>query len=119
MGQVRLLARYHWDYVMSILRPNRRKDKPRDSKYMAFIKSMPCAVCWVGEQSTPTEVAHVGERGLGVKSDDRETIPLCIVHHRTGAAAHHVLGKNFWQFHQVDKTRLLQQYQRMFTNRTC
>ncbi len=54
-------------------------------------------------QESPTEAAHVGLRGLRQKCSDRETLPLCAEHHRTGPDAHHVLGKKFWEHHGIDR----------------
>jgi len=55
------------------------------------------------QQLTPTEAAHVGLRGLRQKCSDRETLPLCAEHHRTGPDSHHVLGKRFWEHHGIDR----------------
>ena len=51
----------------------------RDPAYLTFIRSLPCCVCF---RTRTVEVAHVGRRGMGQKSSDRETIPLCSLHHR-------------------------------------
>lgn len=60
------------------------------------------------------EVAHVGDRGLMQKCSDRETIPLCAEHHRTGKDAHHVLGKRFWAHHGLDRDALVAELQRRY-----
>jgi len=65
-------------------------------------------------QTTPTEAAHVGERGLGQKCSDRETIPLCAAHHRTGPESHHVLGKKFWQHHGLDRDEIVAELNRLY-----
>lgn len=90
-----------------------RRGPLRDSKYLAWIREQPCAICQREsmEQTTMTEAAHVGDRGLGQKCSDRETLPLCAVHHRTGSAAHHVLGKRFWTHHGIDKPETIRKYQ--------
>ncbi len=113
---------------MSLLRPNRRKGRKPDKAYLAFIRSQWCAVCELDKaelvrsgfpvdllhQRTETEAAHVGERGLGQKSTDRDTIPLCVLHHREGPESHHVLGKNFWKHHKLNKLVLLSELQKEF-----
>jgi hypothetical protein len=113
---------------MSELRPNRRRDRKRDREYMAWIASLPCIVCYAsyyfpvwalhewpnGKECMPVEVAHVGDRGLGAKCSDRETIPLCAQHHREGSDAVHRLGKNFWSHHGIDRDQLVAQLQRRF-----
>lgn len=62
----------------------------------------------------PVEAAHVGERGLGQKSPDREAIPLCSHHHRTGPQAHHVLGKKFWAHHGLDPKAIIAELNKLY-----
>lgn len=89
-----------------------------DPDYLDWIRSLPCLIC--AKLNRPqfgrTEAAHVGMRGLGQKCSDRETIPLCACHHRTGEHAHHVLGKRFWTFWKLDRYELIQKYNRMYGN---
>jgi hypothetical protein len=64
--------------------------KPRrDSRYLQWIRTLPCAVCGTNRN---VEAAHTGAHGLGQKSPDSSAIPLCIRHHRTGADSYHELG---------------------------
>ncbi len=93
-----------------------RRGTLKDPAYLDFIRGHQCCACkmWGASQSTPTEAAHVGERGLGQKCSDREAIPLCATHHRTGALAQHVLGKKFWAFHGLDRAKLIAQYQERY-----
>lgn len=106
----------------------RHKRKP-DPAYLIWVKSAPCVVCWLpdefslvwmadvsvaGRQRSQTEVAHVGDRGLMQKCSDRETIPLCAEHHRTGKDAHHVLGKRFWAHHGLDRDAMVAELQRRY-----
>lgn len=51
----------------------------RDPKHLAFIRSLPCVVCF---RTRGIEAAHVGRRGMAQKCSDRETIPLCSIHHK-------------------------------------
>lgn len=50
----------------------------RDPLYLRFIKSLPCLACsrtwWV-------DPCHTGPHGIGQKSDDYSSIPLCRKHH--------------------------------------
>ncbi len=98
---------------MTILRPLRRKNRKPDKEYLEFIRSLPCWVCriWGDPQTSRTEVAHVGERGLGTKCPDNETVPLCVAHHRTGKESYHVLGKGFWRRHGLNKRVVLAKLQ--------
>lgn len=113
-------------------RLERNNRKPlRDRKYLAWIRILPCVVCYRHfwrhfierkftleeirilaalsweRQRLLTEAAHVGQRGFGQKCSDRETIPLCGHCHRTGPHALHRLGKNFWSFHGIDRRLLI------------
>lgn len=86
-----------------------RRGQVKDPAYLEFVAGHRCRACmaWESPQSTPTEAAHVGVRGYGQKCDDREAIPLCERHHRTGPLAHHVLGKKFWAYHGLDREKLI------------
>jgi hypothetical protein len=104
----------------------------KDKNYLDWIRSQACIICLVEpptagafaeyvlkysirteyatsrpQRAFPVEVAHVGIRGLSQKSSDRETIPLCTRHHRTGKDAHHVLGRKFWEHHGLDRDALI------------
>ena len=85
-------------------KPISRRKKKRlgdDPERRAWIRQQQCLVCYANRltQTTPTECAHVGERGLGQKCSDRETVPLCVIHHRIGKDAHHKIGRSFWKYH--------------------
>ena len=83
----------------------------RDRKYLAFIRSHPCCVCrsWIR-----VEAAHVGPRGMGQKSDDRQTIPLCRKHHRGCKLSFHGLGRGAFERHyQLDIGSLIEQLREM------
>lgn len=76
-----------------------------DKAYISWLHTQPCCVCG---RLSGIEAAHVGRRGLGQKCSDLEAIPLCSEHHRTGPAAHHVLGKWFWSFHSIDREAIIE-----------
>ena len=48
----------------------------RNPAYVAFVRTMPCLVCW----RMPTEAAHVKSRGAG-GNDVGNVVPLCHEHH--------------------------------------
>lgn len=100
----------------SLLHPNRRKGRKPDTEYLEFIRRLPCCVCKKRWWSR-VEAAHVGHRGLGQKSNDRETIPLCTHHHTGGKDAAHRLGKNFWATHNLNRAELIAHYQKLFAER--
>ena len=93
-----------------------RKGQDIDEAYKAFIRSLPCLICGMlrCRQTTKTEAAHVGQRGLAQKCSDRETIPLCALHHREGEHAHHRMGKKFWIHWNLERSEVILRYQRMF-----
>jgi hypothetical protein len=93
-----------------------RKGQVIDGRYMEFIRSFPCFVCVMlrHRQATRTEAAHVGQRGLSQKCSDRETLPLCGTHHRTGEHSHHRMGKKFWTFWGISRIDLIAKYQQQY-----
>lgn len=117
--------------ILAMVEQERSAQTPRtgeDPAYLDWIRTLPCLICsvqiygcaWIfsddaglifetapGAKSRIAEAAHVGIRGLGTKCDDRETVPLCPKHHRTGRDAHHVLGKWFWLYHDLDRERVI------------
>jgi hypothetical protein len=106
----------------------------RDAKYLAWIRKLPCVCCWPktwrsGEipellergwkfrdrgKDSPSEAAHVGERGMGQKCSDRETIPLCSTHHRLGRDAVHRIGWRFWRYHALDRDALIAELNQLY-----
>jgi len=72
----------------------------RNRKYLAFIRSLACAVCGTRRHN---EAAHTGSRGLGQKSSDFSAIPLCLGDHRTRPCSYHRLGaRKFAEVHDLD-----------------
>lgn len=71
-------------------RTPRRESRERDTAYMLFVKQLPCCcplphVCENSPDVPPGQVEahHAAKKpGLGIKCDDRETIPLCTLAHR-------------------------------------
>lgn len=94
-------------YLRRYTRPRPRSQKPRtgrDAAYRLWIRSLRCLVCAShgATQCTPTEGHHYGPRAFGRKTPDSRLIPLCAVHHRTGSASVHVLGRSFAAVHGLD-----------------
>lgn len=109
-------------------KPRRRPVPVADPNYRAWIRRLPCRICYLevyawlqvdeiilfcsglfSRQKSPTECAHVGDRGLSQKCHDRETMPLCREHHQTGKDAHHVLGKGFCAHHGIERDQVVRQ----------
>jgi len=60
----------------------------QNKKHLEWIRTLPCLICKAGYYSHSSEVqAHHlmkpydGKRGLSLKSNDRNVIPLCMMHH--------------------------------------
>jgi len=72
---------------------NKLNAKDRKKRFDALFE-LGCCIC----QQMP-HIHHligIKYRGLGQKSHDRETIPLCMNHH-TGSEGIHTLGKRAWE----------------------
>ena len=72
----------------------------RNSRYLAWIRTLPCLICGARRG---IEASHTGPHGLGQKSPDSSAIPLCTRHHRTGKDSYHKLGpRKFAALHNLD-----------------
>ncbi len=81
---------------------------PRDPKYLAWIRTLPCLVCG---SSWKTEAAHTRSHGMAQKSSDRSCIPLCARHHRTGNDSYHKLGaRAFEEKHMLNLRRIVDDF---------
>lgn len=47
--------------------------------YLAYVRQLSCCVCGA---EPPNEAHHHGSRGMGQKTDDYRTVPLCFQCHR-------------------------------------
>ena len=104
------------------MRSATKKKLGKDPAYLVWIRTLPCVCCpstpkptlqdgdwrWT-DQASPTEAAHVGERGLSQKCPDRQAIPLCAEHHREDRFSAHRLGKTFWEHYGLNKNTLIAQ----------
>ena len=88
-----------------------RKGPPRDWKYRAWIRSLPCAAC---DCTTLVEAAHTGcDGGMRQKSSDYSCVPLCAVCHRVGPESYHWIGKDaFEKLHGLKFARLVKRLNR-------
>lgn len=69
-------------------RARRREREDRD--YLAWVHTMPCAVC--GRSDVTAHHEPLKGQGGGGDWSDRKTIPLCPEHHQDGADSRHKLG---------------------------
>lgn len=66
---------------MSLVLYNRLERAPvRDPKYLAWIRTFPCIVCFSMRHAEPCHTP--GEKGTSQKDNDRRTVPMCARHHR-------------------------------------
>lgn len=78
-----------------------RKQSGRDPKYLAWIRTQPCAACGF---PPPCQAAHqrcLGGAGIGIKPDDKSVLPLCFTCH----AKEHAGSLAFWEQGTREKTR--------------
>jgi len=68
-----------------------KQPKIRSKKHLKFIASLPCLIC----RRTDVQAAHIRHgngAGMGLKSGDDCTVPLCIACH----ANQHENGEEMW-----------------------
>jgi len=94
-------------------RPAYARNSPvRDSRYLALVRTRPCAVCG---RTWGIEAAHTGPHGMGQKASDLDAIPLCWKHHSTGNQSLHALGPvRFARVHKLDVRALIAELQAEF-----
>lgn len=71
------------------------KGPDRNAAWLARIRSLPCAVCPHGGQTTPTRAHHARglfPRTMGRRISDLLCLPLCDWHHTDGPVALHTYG---------------------------
>ncbi len=93
-------------------RKSRRRGPERCPGYLAWIRTLRCAVCGKGAREwIRVEAAHtsaLGARGLSQKSSDFSAIPLCSWDHRAGPDSYHRLGEQgFLAKHAIDLAALV------------
>ena len=75
-----------------------------DLRHFNAVASLGCIIC-----QKPAEIHHINSGGMGMKSGNREVIPLCHEHHRTGGhgvAVH--AGKRTWEANFGTERELLE-----------
>jgi hypothetical protein len=89
-----------------------RQPRERSEPHLQFIRGLPCCICG---NNIETEAAHIrfscleaGKRstGIGEKSNDKWTVPLCGNHHRM----QHAWGeREFWKAAGRDPIKIAQE----------
>jgi len=71
-----------------------------------LLSEIGCCIC-----RKPAEIHHCKGHefgcGIGLKADDKYTIPLCYDHHR-GANGYHTLGKRTWEGRYNSQSAMLE-----------
>lgn len=87
-----------------------KKPREHNDKHLQFIRQLPCLIC---ADNISTEAAHVryADRsvdkpmtGIGIKPDDKYTIPLCGHHHR--AQHSHGNEREWWKMLDCDPVKI-------------
>ena len=86
-------------------RVRRKRSRPtrgpeRSPEYLAWIRTLPCAVCHRSPGGVSIEAAHtsaLGPRGISQKSPDYSAVPLCTWRHRAGPDSYHRLGERSFE----------------------
>lgn len=76
-----------------------KRKTPRSSKYLKWLRKLPCVVCQT--ITKPTEAAHVrfgNDGGMGLKPSDYRAVPLC---HDCHTYQHTVGEPSFWRDYQM------------------
>lgn len=114
------------EHAFKLLRQRNAKLKNPDAKdprYLAWIRCQECVCCktlsreaWaeLPREKYRIEAAHVGERGIGRKCPDAETLPICSQHHTRGRDSHHRLGKGFWEHWNLDRDVLVKEHRERY-----
>lgn len=59
-----------------------KKNPPiRSTKYLKWIRTLPCAAAGNSRCEGHVEASHHGPRGMSQKTDDYRVLPLCWQHH--------------------------------------
>lgn len=82
-----------------------RRPRRANAKHLAFVRERPCVICG----SSPCDPAHIKmadarvlkpmSSNLGMKADDRFTLPLCRHHHEQ---QHNKPERAWWQSYHID-----------------
>lgn len=57
-----------------------KSPRVRDHRHLRRVAARPCCIC--GGQSQAHHLLRTGEHGMGRRSGDDKTIPLCPTHHQ-------------------------------------
>lgn len=87
-----------------------KRRPPAETRYRAWIRSLPCAIC--DGAHGRSEAAHttvLGGRGMAQKADNKSCIPLCPhCHTQADDSYHHITPEWRWaDYHGLDLPELV------------
>jgi len=86
----------------SVLKPDRRKDRNKDPRSLAFLEFVKTKPCVIEECVRPEiEAAHIGGNSAA-KASNYRAIPLCTHHHRDSPASQETLKSSFGTYWGLD-----------------
>ena len=88
-----------------------RRPRQHDKEHLRFVASRPCLICRTNQDIIAHHIKMANARickpqssNIGMKADDRYTLPLCWQHHEQL----HAMGeKKFWGSYDVDAVCML------------
>ena len=111
----RWLAREVWAETIQVARrtPKPPKGPPRNMRYRAWIRTLPCLGCGVEGRS---EAAHTGkDGGMRQRSSDFSCVPLCPNCHTFGNRAYHRIGReSFERYHGLKFAMIVKRLNRIW-----
>jgi hypothetical protein len=102
-----------------VKRKSKYRRRPRDLKYMEWVRQQPCAARELTEGLAhdcygPVEADHAGLRPVGQKADDRTCIPLCTFHHEKRASFHGLFRSWNQEKMRAWLLRMIERYQALY-----
>lgn len=79
----------------------------QDASYLEFIRNKPCLQCNTLRRS---EAHHISTGGMGMKTDDYRTVPLCHTHHMEFHASHGDERKDLQDWYTKEALNCLVEY---------
>ena len=89
-------------------RDDREDREGNDNEHLAALRKCPCSCCGVFDTRNDPHhlLSGTGERGMGMRSTDRWTVPLCRAHHdelhRLGTRKEAAFFRSFGIFSHID-----------------
>ncbi len=106
-SNIRVLLSRQGDYDM---KPQPKPKPVRSRDYLEFIRGFACLVCG----NTPVESCHTGPHGLGTKSDDFRSVPLCADHHRGPTGLDRLGPASFERLYAIDIKEQVIRHMKLF-----